>query len=99
MGWEMKARIWAKRREHTLEGGSKGHIGWTQQRQVRFADIGRVDHFVWQEGSTERRDEKLYWGDSETSPFPFWEFRLGSTGLGDPEKGDEQKRDRVIIVL
>lgn len=60
---------------------------------------GCIDHFVWQEGSTERRGEKLYWGDGGTSPFAFWEFRLGSTGLGDPGKGDEQKRARVTIVL
>lgn len=54
---------------------------------------------LWQEGSTEQRDEKVYWGDSGTSPFPFWEFRLGSTGLEDSGKSDEQKRDRVTIVL
>lgn len=66
---------------------------------MKFADSGCIDHFVQQEGSIERRDEKLYRGDGGTSPFPFWEFRLGSTGLEDPGKSDEQKRDRVTIVL
>lgn len=38
MGLEMKARIWAKRTEQTLEGGAGGPVEWRQQRQVRFGD-------------------------------------------------------------
>lgn len=102
---EMKARIWAKRTEQTLEGGAGGPVEWRQQRQVRFGDSEYIDHVVYipclytMKGQ-QKEGVRGYLGKMvQHLHFLSGEFRLYPTGLEDPGKGNEQKKGRATIVF